>query len=300
MNNQHNGMNTGFGNFLSLMSEEHLFQVFNHHREISHLSKETVFQELKALVTYGGLSYEQKSLIYKVIEDNYKDLILSNLKDKNTGGNPIPSLLSRLIPADSDNVKIFFVERVQDQEQVRVYHGHGDMNLQFIYVTTFDKDLKPVTVNNSMVRVSVSDLVSLMVEKIKVVAPNFKPAVEYGKYYTSMDIIWFEKGIKEVYQPTLDLKFSENGDVVLPLFGFIPPSPLAFNSDKVKDLYKSVGFLLGLIPTNKKEFIKGVGLENLYTQRVQKVRVVFNVFQEIENGEDTLLDETILDLDLID
>lgn len=254
MNNQHNGMNTGFGNFLSLMSDEHIFQVFNHHREISHLPKETVFQELKALVTYGGLSYEQKSLIYKVIEDNYKDLILSNLKDKNAGSNLTPSLLSRLIPADNDHVKIFFVERLQDREQIRVYHGH--MNLEFIYVTTFDKDLKPLPVHNSMAGVSVSDLVGLMVEKIKEIDPSFSPAKKDGMHCLNIEVSYSsEEGDRKgmLTSNQLNELISKNK-----FFNSVKDRVMIVESSNLGDLHKSVGSMLVEISLTPKVFLQNI------------------------------------------
>lgn len=292
MSQHFSGMNSGLGNFLSLMSEDHLFQVFSYQSELGHLTKERVFQELKALITYGGLCYEQKALLYKVIADNYKDLIIKNKQTGNVNNNDC--LLYALAPPNNPRLKIHFLERVQDKEELRVYHSiTGNPSIFFI---TLDRDLKPVNPRSETETIEASELVKLMVEKIKGISPNFKEEDKLNHYYTTMDIEWEVDGVKQVARP--EVNFSEGGGNLRALFSSVNMGMIVTQSYKVKDLYKSVGIILAFISLNNKEFIKAIGFQKLYDSQVRTASVVFKTYQQVVEDLDPLLDESSIELNL--
>lgn len=292
MSQQFNSMNAGFGNFLSLMSNDHLRHVFSHSSDLGHLTKERVFQELKALVTYGGLVYEQKALLYKVIADNYKDLMIDD--PKSGMFNNALHMLNAVVPADSDRLTIHFIERDQEKEELRVYHSYtGNPSIVFV---TLDRDLRPVNINSPVQTIEVSELVDRMVGKIKGVSPNFRAEDKLNHYYTTMDIVWEVDGIKQIARP--EVNFSEGGAGLRLLFNSIDIGMIFTQSYKVKDLYKSVGIILAFISLNHNEFIKAIGFQKLYSDNVRTASVVFKTYQQVVGDLDLLLDESCIELNL--
>lgn len=240
------------GAFLTLMAENQLHSTFKTARQLNHLTKEEVFSELKAFVTYGSLTHEQKALLYKVIADNYM------------GGVVVPpgifgeaSPLTTIIPSDNATATILFVERTQQQEELNVYFCTKSSGI--IQKVRFDKNLKPIFSphHHRPDDISVEGLTALMVEGIKKFNPTFSGKSEgVENYCLNMEVSYSSESNN--YKGVL--KANDLGTLIArgKFFNSISDKTVVVESSKLSDMYKSIGAMLTEISILPKVFLQNV------------------------------------------